>query len=135
VKTARTVTGVAFLVVIVSAGVGVVLSDGVQAATPPTLTLIAACLGLFAVIRQPPRPPKPWDRKRIVLTLAVTVPTVAILLVLVLLPMTQHPEDGTIRATALLITAMVLAALALIVGIARNEHRAARSSNRGDDTE
>jgi hypothetical protein len=126
-KSARTVLVVAAVITFVAAGVGVILSDSVEAAIWPALVLLCSCALIYSAARRLP-PPKPWDRKRALLAVAATVPTSAFLFGIVLIPMIRQTEDSTVRLGAVVIGALFLASLALLVIIARREHRIAQGS-------
>jgi uncharacterized membrane protein YfcA len=128
VKSARAAFVVASLVTIVASGAGILLSDGVEDAIPPAAVLILTCISLWASLRRPLPPPKPWDRKRVVLTAALTVPVVAFIFGVALIPMIRQTEDSAVRVAAVVTAAIILASLALAVTIARREHRLAQNA-------
>jgi uncharacterized membrane protein YfcA len=130
-KSARAALVAASLLAIVASGAGILLSDGVEDAIPPTAVLILTCISLYVAVRRPLPPPKPWDRKRVVLTVAVTVPVVAFIFGVALIPMIRQTEDSAVRLAAVVAAAIILASLALAVSIARREHRLAQNAGKG----
>ncbi len=128
-KSARAAFVVASLVVIVASGAGIFLSDGVEDAIPPAAVLILTCISLYVAVRRPWPPPKPWDRKRVVLTAAVTVPFVVFIFGVALIPMIRQTEDSAVRVSAAVGAAIIVASLALAVSIARREHRLAQNAS------
>lgn len=130
-KSARAAFVVASLVVIVASGAGIFLSDGVEDAIPPAAVLILTCISLYVAVRRPLPPPKPWDRKRVVLTAALTAPFVIFIFGVALIPMIRQTEDSAARVAAVVYAAIILASLALAVSIARREHRLAQNASEG----
>jgi uncharacterized membrane protein YfcA len=128
-KSARAAFVVASQVAIVGSGAGILLSDGVEDAIPPAAVLILTCISLYAAVRRPLPPPKPWDRKRVALTMALTVPVVAFIFGMALIPMIRQTEDSAVRVASVVTAAIILASLALAVIIARREHRLAQNAS------
>ena len=128
-KSARTAFVVASLVAIVGSGAGILLSDSVKDAIPPAAVLILTCIAMYTAVRRPLPPPKPWDRKRVVLTVALTAPFVAFIFGVALIPMIRQTEDSSVRVSAVVIGALILASLGLAVTIARREHRMAQDAS------
>jgi uncharacterized membrane protein YfcA len=130
-KSARAAFVVASLVVIVASGAGIFLSDGVEDGIPPAAVLILTCISLYVAVRRPLPPPRTWDRKRVVLTAALTVPVVVFIFGVALIPMIRQTEDSAARVAAVVYAAIILGSLALGVSIARREHRLAQNAGEG----
>jgi len=128
-KSARAALVIASLVVIVASGAGIFLSDSVEDAIPPVAVLLLTCISVYTAVRRPLPQPKPWDRKRVVVTVALIVPVVAFIFWMALIPMIKQTEDSAVRGAAVVGAAIILASLALAVIIARREHRLAQNAS------
>jgi hypothetical protein len=128
VKTPRLAVLVGSVLVITLAAAGLITSDGGLDALLPALVLLFVCLSLYAIIRQGPKTPQLWDRKRIILSVTIAAAFAAAVLILVIVPSLQS-EDSTMRTTGFMIAGVLLGSLAGGALFARKEHRLAQSSN------
>jgi hypothetical protein len=132
VKSQRIILGV-LLVVQVASALGFFITDGARAALWPTVFAIFCGVILYRLVRHP-RPPTRWNKRRVILSVAVLAPaTVAVVVTLAWVVLVV--PDWPIRLLALAGMASVPAIIFWGVRIARHEDQAAQNTVQGPPSE
>jgi peptidoglycan biosynthesis protein MviN/MurJ (putative lipid II flippase) len=132
VKSRQIGLGVA-LVILVASALGLFITDGARAALSPTVSAIVCGVILYRLVRHPP-PPTRWNKRRVILSVAVLVPaTVAVVVTLAWVVLVV--PDWPIRLLALAGMASVPAIIFWGVRIAHHEDQVARGTAQGPPSE